>query len=210
MIPKTIHQIWAGPNMPKEYQDWCKRMKMMNPDWEYKLWRDDLIERYKSDPYVSYMRQTNERLAFLVDRLRVLLLRDDGGLYCDVDCYAVRPFRILENVWTDKRIQFVAGMRSPDRRHVSLNTPGVAFIDNTVLASAKNGEMAQRLCNLYQPNAKRHTGFSMGREIMRNADYSTLILGYRYFYAETQNPDMIVSHDNHNLGSWNVRTPTHA
>lgn len=196
--------------MPKEYQGWCSRMEKMNPDWSYKLWSGDLVERYAKDPYVSYMLQTNERTAFLVDRLRVLLLRDEGGLYCDVDCYAVRPFRVLEGVWIDPRIHFVAGMRSPDRRHVSLNTPGVAFIDNTVLASTRNGEMAQRLCNLYQPNAKRHTGFSMGREIMRNADPSTLILGFRYFYAETQNADMIVSHDNHNMYSWGTANKDHA
>lgn len=201
-IERTIHQIWLGPKMPENYRLWCRKMQQINPDWNYRLWREDVLDRYADDPYVAWMKETGERTAFLVDRLRVLLLRDDGGLYCDADCFPVQSFRVLDEVWDDPRIEFVAGMRSPDRRHVSLNTPGLALVDNTFFASAKGGKMAHRLCNLYQANSRKHTGFSMGKEILRNASPSTLLLGYKYFYAETPNPEMILSHDSHNAYSW--------
>lgn len=202
MIPRTIHQIWLGEKMPRQYAEWCKRMKMMNPDWQYHLWSQDLIERFKDDPYVEWMLSTNERTAFLVDRLRVLLLHEVGGIYCDADCFPVRPFKVLDGVWNDPRVEFVAGMRSPDRRHVSLKTPGVSLIDNTVLASAKGSFLARRLCDLYRPESRRHTGFSMGAEIIRHADANTCLLNYRYFYAEQDNMDAILLHDSVNMGSW--------
>jgi len=202
MIPRTLHQIWIGAHLPKAYQDWTAKMARINSDWKHKLWRNELLERYKDDPYVEWMRETGERTAFLVDRLRVLLLRDEGGLYADVDCYPVRPFKMLDYVWNDPRVEFVAGMRNPDRRHVSLNAPGVSLIDNTVLASAIQSDMSKRLCDLYQPASRRHTGFSMGREIIRNAGPSTSLLGWRYFYAEEDNLMAIVLHDSNNAGSW--------
>lgn len=210
MIPRAIFQIWLGDKMPRQYAEWTKRMKQMNPEFSYRLWREDVLDRYAEDPYVSYMIATNERTAFIVDRLRVLLLRDDGGIYCDADCFPVRPFRTLDALWNDPRIQFVAGMRPPDRRGVSLNTPGISLIDNTVLASAKASAMATRLCGLYQPSARRHTGFSMGREIIRNADETLALMGWRYFYAESDNPNAIVLHDGNNAGSWLKPNTSHA
>jgi hypothetical protein len=201
MIDRKIHQIWLG-HMPKSYSDWCAKMARMNPDFQYKLWREELLDRYAKDPYVEWMRNTGERTAFLVDRIRVLLLRDEGGIYADADCYPVRPFKLLDEVWNDPRIEFVAAMRNPDRRHVSLSTPGVALVDNTVLASCKGSEMSERLVQLYQPAARRHTGFSMGREIIRNAGPKTLLLAWRYFYSENDNPEAIVLHDGNNAGSW--------
>lgn len=202
MIPRSIFQIWVGENMPMAYREWCARMKRMNPDFEYRLWRNDILDHYADDPFVAWMIATNERSAFLVDRLRVLLLRDFGGIYCDADCYAVRPFRMLDDLWNNPQVEFVAGMRSPDRPHVSLSAPGVAFVDNTVLASSKGGVMANRLCALYRSNSRRHTGLSMGREVMRNADPSTVLLGWEFFYAETETPKTILLHDAINAASW--------
>lgn len=209
-LPKKLHQVWIGSHMPVMYREWTARVKRMNPDWEHRLWGNELLERYAEDPFVAWMVSTNERKAFLVDRLRVLLLRDEGGLYADVDCYPVRPLRMLASIWDDPRIQFVAGMRPPDRRGVSLSAPGVAFIDNTVLASVPVGDMAKRLCDLYRADARRHTGFSMGREIIRNADERTVLLNWRFFYSDSENPDAIFLHDSLNMGSWLKPNPESA
>ena len=84
-IPKKIHQVWIGF---KEIPDWCQKfgeeMEAMHPDWEYKLWTHDEIfnHQYKDDPFLqSYL--TNPELykwAFIADRVRLLLLRDFGGV----------------------------------------------------------------------------------------------------------------------------------
>lgn len=202
MIPHTAHQIWIGGEMPKQYREWCDRIGKMNPGWEHRIHGEELVDKYEHDPYVKWMLGMNERTAFVVDRLRVLLLRDEGGVYLDTDCYPVRPLSLLNSVWDDARIEFVAGMRSPDRPHVSIRMPGVSLLDNTVLASAKNSRISQRLCDLYRPDARKHTGFSMGMEILRNAGPDTCLLGYRYFYAEEDTPHTIVLHDSNNAYSW--------
>jgi len=202
MIPKKLHQIWIGGKMPKQYEEWVVRFARLNPEWEHYVHGNELIEHYARDPFVAWMRETNERTAFLVDRLRVLLLRDEGGVYFDVDCYPLRSLTMLNDIWVDPKVDFVCGMRPPDRRGVALQAPGLALIDNTVLGSAKGGEMINRLCALYRGESRRHTGFSMGKEIMRNAGPNTRILSHHYFYSDHDNPMAICLHDNNNLGSW--------
>lgn len=201
MIDRVLFQIWVGTPLPQRYRDWGRKLAEMNPKWEYRLHGDDLLTRYGKDPIIEWMLGTKERWAFIVDRLRVLLLRDEGGVYMDCDCFPVKPLDTLK-IWDDPRVGFVAGMRSPDRRHVSLSAPGISLIDNTVLASERNGVMANRLCDLYTATARKHTGMSMGREIIRNADERTVLLNWRYFYAEDKDPASIVLHDAMNLGSW--------
>lgn len=188
--------------MPGKYQEWCDKLRKMNESWEYQIHGDELIDRYEHDPYIRWMLSMNERTAFVVDRLRVLLLRDEGGVYLDVDCNPRRPLGLLDQVWDDPRIQFSAAIRSPDRQHVNVRMPGVALCDNTFLASAKNSRIANRLCDLYRPDARKHTGHSMGMEILRNLGPDTCLLGFRYFYGEEDSPHAIVLHDSSNMGSW--------
>ena len=200
MIPAKLHQVWIG-DLPKQYELWCAQMKEMNPRWQHRLWRDEVLELYKDDPIVAWMLGTNEKAAFIVDRIRVLLLRDFGGVYLDADCQPVRPLDSI-TLWGNDSIDFVAAMRNPDRSFVTLTAPGVAFVDNTFLASALDGRMAHRLCNLYTAVSRKHTGMSQGREILRNADETTALLNWRYFYAEKEDPLSIVLHDGHNAGTW--------
>ena len=39
-IPKKIHQVWLGGDLPYKYDRLVKTWLDMNPDWEYKLWTD--------------------------------------------------------------------------------------------------------------------------------------------------------------------------
>lgn len=194
--------------MPMTCKLWIEKLSRMNPDWSHVLWGEDLIDRYAEDPYTAWMLAMGEKMAFVVDRLRLLILRDQGGLYCDVDCFAVRPFRLLDALWNDQTVDFVAGLRSPDRRGVSLGAPGIPIVDNTVLGSAKDGRMINRLCNLYTQNSRKHTGLSTGREVLRHADENTRLLGSDYFYAMQDNPKAILLHDGHNIHSWNPNAPS--
>lgn len=201
-VPKSIIQIWIGNTpMPAEMQEWCAQWKALHRDWEYRLWGQDGLDLYADDPYLRHL-QAEEKQAFVADRLRVLLLRDFGGIYLDCDCFPVRPFRSIQHILDAPEVDFVAGMRSPDRKFIALHR-GISFVDNTVMCSAKGGRMAHRLCGLYRPDAKKQTGYHMGLEVLRHADGSSVrLLGYRYFYAEQSFPETICLHDGNNLGSW--------
>ena len=43
-IPRKIHQIWIGPKkMPNNYKIWTETWEKYNPEWEYKLWNEEMI-----------------------------------------------------------------------------------------------------------------------------------------------------------------------
>jgi len=59
-LPKKIHQIWIGyDEMPKHCVEFSKKMEIIHPDWEYKLWTHDEIfnDLYKDDVFLqSYLK----------------------------------------------------------------------------------------------------------------------------------------------------------
>lgn len=201
MIPPKIHTIWLGP-MRDDVQKLADSMQITNLKWSFRLWGDEILARYRKDPYVQRLQQEGEQAAHIVDRLRLLLLRDEGGWWMDADCQAIRPVADIPGInlphW-----DFVFGLRNPHRPQVALHR-GIPLVDNTVMASAQNGRMVNRLLDLYKPQNKQwlQTGASIGREILRSCDHTTMALNYRYFYSDEVTDETIVLHDSINLGSW--------
>lgn len=206
-IPRNILQIWIGDKpMPSNCREWCAEWKALHPKWNYKLWGNELFDRYPDDPYIKWMKESGEQMAFVSDRFRVLLLREEGGVYLDADCQPVRKLDSISATLDNPGVDFVTGIRPPDRPHVSLHR-GVSLVDNTVMMSAKDGKMIGRLCALYGSSSKKQTGYSMGLEIIRNLDESVRLLNWRYFYADRSFPETILLHDDRNLGSWSPKIP---
>jgi hypothetical protein len=198
MISKTIHQIWIGSSIPPEIAERMEGIKRGNRNFVYKLHTD--LSEFSNDPYIRWAVDSKQPLAFIVDRIRLLCLQRDGGIYVDSDCLHCRSFDYLD-VWGDVNADFVFGMRSPDRYGVALRG-GISLVDNTVMASALNGRMVSRLLELYHPNSKHQDGGSIGLQILRHMDIDTRVVNFRYFYAEQRCPESIVLHDSINLGSW--------
>ena len=205
MIPKVLHQIWLGCHIPPAISTRMDGIRRSNSDFKYILHNDP--SEFETDPYIRWAVDSKEKIAFIVDRIRLLCLQRDGGVYVDSDCLSCRPFSSLD-VWQDAKADFLFGMRSPDRFGVALKG-GISLVDNTVLASAKNGRMVSRLLELYHPNSKHQNGGSTGLQILRHMDVDTRVVNFRYFYAEQRCPEAIVLHDSINLGSW-VKNPAKA
>lgn len=213
MIPRLLHQIWIGSKpCPDREKFWCQEMARMNPTWKHTLHGNELLTRYASDPYVKVMQERQIALAFLSDRLRVLLLRDEGGVYLDADCEPVRALDSL-TFWDRPDLDFVAGLRSPHRNNVALHR-AIPLVDNTFMASAKGGKMISRLAALWSPSHLIIDGHATGCAILEAADASVILLNHRYIYAMEKFPETIVLHDANNLGSWaatkNFLAPQHA
>ena len=79
MKPKIIHQIWIGPEMPEFILKAMDSVRDQNPDFEYKRWNGDILKKYDVNP------EECTTFAFLVNRLRLKLLHEYGGLYIDAD-----------------------------------------------------------------------------------------------------------------------------
>lgn len=202
MIAKIIHQAWCGPApIPEREKGWCGLMKRMNPDFDVRLYGNELLERYGEDPYVKRLVGMDEPWAFVCDRLRCLLLRDEGGIWLDPDCQPVRPLNRLDHIWNDPRITFAHGFRPPLRKDVHLHR-GITFADNTFMASAANSRIINRVLEAWTQSRPVVNGHDIGVQVLTYIESDVCSLNYEYFYDLKAGPNALVLHDAHNLASW--------
>lgn len=201
MIPKILHQAWVGPKpIPEREKAWCEEMKRMNFGWDVRFYGNEALSTYGMDPYIRALQHLQKPWAFIADRLRMLLLRDYGGLWLDPDCQPIKPLDSLSEIW-NSRTTFVAGFRSPRRHEVALHR-GVTLVDNTFLASAPNSRMCQRILSLWRPQNVVVDGHAVGVEIIDNKSWDDTLLSHHAFYSMRLTPEVVCLHDPHNLASW--------
>ncbi|MBA3954264.1 hypothetical protein H0X48_03025 [Candidatus Dependentiae bacterium] len=92
-IPKIIHQIWLGSELPVKYHHFQDLLKKFHPTWQYKLWRDADIAEFKLVNQAAY----NEAINFgeKSDIARYEILEREGGIYFDTDVQCLQPFDFL-------------------------------------------------------------------------------------------------------------------
>ncbi len=89
LIPKHIHQIWLGKEMPRVYKEFCHAWKEKHPDWQYTLWGEeayDLVE-----PTLRKQIKLTKNYGIISDVLRYQILNTCGGVYIDCDIVCIRP-----------------------------------------------------------------------------------------------------------------------
>jgi hypothetical protein len=203
-IPRIIHSLWLGDEPPDQIKRFTSDMRRMNEasGFTYTLHGNELIEKYASDVYVRFLQQSGEKVAFLADRIRLLILRDEGGIYIDADAKPMRPFSLLNGLWESPHVTFAYGHRNPWRPGVAIHRGEIAFVDNTFLASEPNSRMVKELLSLYTPNSKVVNGADVGKHILLRADWTCADTGIDPFYSMQDTPRTICLHDSINLGSW--------
>jgi mannosyltransferase OCH1-like enzyme len=95
-IPKIIHQIWIGKDVPIEFKQFVETWKKYHPDWEYRLWTQDDIAsmQLRNRRLVEMSRNPGE----ISDIMRYEILYQYGGVYVDMDFECLRslePFHYL-------------------------------------------------------------------------------------------------------------------
>ena len=96
MIPKIIHYIWLGGNAEPKILKKCKASwKKFCPDFEIKRWDETNLDinccKYCKDAYDS------KKFAFASDVLRLDVLKNEGGIYLDIDVEIIKPLNDLLN-----------------------------------------------------------------------------------------------------------------
>lgn len=115
LIPKKIHQIWLGEEMPSEYTR-CTQTWAEAAGWEYRLWTDrdvEAMELFNDDLY-RLGRNYGEKS----DILRLEILYREGGLYVDVDaeCLNIDFFDRLH-----RSLTFYAGFEPLEHRWLGVS-----------------------------------------------------------------------------------------
>jgi mannosyltransferase OCH1-like enzyme len=96
-IPKILHQIWLGGEIPPREKERCLNIKENLPrDWTYELWTDDRLSKTLTDnfPNLNIFTKT-PNLGQKSDILRNYLLCKFGGVYCDTDIILYKNFNQL-------------------------------------------------------------------------------------------------------------------
>ena len=97
-IPKIIHQT-APTDKSKWHPEWetCqKTWKKFFPDFEYKMWNDEDIDRLVEDTFPDFYHKTYKKYdkkIKKIDSARYCMLYAYGGMYVDMD------YKCFKNFW---------------------------------------------------------------------------------------------------------------
>lgn len=96
MIPKIIHYVWLGGEMPQKYQQYIDGWRTLMPDYTFMLWNesnfDISVSRYATEA------NAYNKPGFVSDYIRVSVLEEYGGIYLDTDVEVLKPFDdLLDN-----------------------------------------------------------------------------------------------------------------
>lgn len=186
-IPKIIHQIWIGPNNPPEqFKEWQQTWLNLHPDWEYKLWTDDDVDKLVMINQEYYDEERN--FAAKADILRLEILNQFGGLYVDIDFECIKPFDPIHHL-----CDFYIGFFQVNYLKSS------ARVNNAIIGAHKNHPIIQELIHEIKNNRGssklrykkilERTGPSFVTKVIKQSIYDmagiNVIFPANYFYPWT-------------------------
>ena len=84
-IPKIIHFIWLGSELPDKYIEIINGWKKHNPEFEVWIWDDKKVETFLPQMINKDLYAETDSFGHKSDMLRYEILKRYGGLYADVD-----------------------------------------------------------------------------------------------------------------------------
>lgn len=173
-IPKIIHQIWLGSELPDISKELVKIIQKINPNWEYKLWCEKEIQDLELINIELYNNIKN--YGAKSDIARYEILQRFGGIYLDTDFECVKPFDNLCN------LSFFAG-----NGHV--DTPEIF---NSIIGSEPNGKIinsfVEELLKIKNFNddingVMNTTGpYYITKQFFNNIDDNSVIFPTKFFF----------------------------
>lgn len=94
MIPKTIHYCWFGGKPQGELIERCiTSWRKHCPNYIIREWNETTFDVH-SHPFTKRMYQ-EKKFAFVADYVRLIALKEQGGIYLDTDMLLVQPLDTL-------------------------------------------------------------------------------------------------------------------
>jgi hypothetical protein len=88
MIPRKIHYVWVGGQMPEKQQRYLRTWKASNPDYELVCWNEENIDF--SIPMIRSAHK-ERRWSKVADIVRLMAVHAQGGIYLDTDFQVRKP-----------------------------------------------------------------------------------------------------------------------
>lgn len=154
-IPKIIHQTFHNSTLPPALMENVEKIKLMNPDWEYRFYDDaDIADFIRKNYDLGILRQFSKINpiygAARADLFRYLLMYKCGGIYLDIKSSLKKPLNevikaddcYLLSGWRDReKYQFEGWGKHVDANNVIYDefqqwhivaTPGHPFLRATI------------------------------------------------------------------------------
>lgn len=122
-IPKVIHFIWVGSDLPPQYQKIIQEWRLKNPEFEVLIWDDEKVSQFRPSMVNGDLFDDAPRFGGKSDILRYEILKKYGGLYVDTDFLCKANFSDIHDKYS-----FYAG--------ICLEKP--VQLNNGIMASAPN------------------------------------------------------------------------
>jgi len=121
MIPKIIHYIWLGDDMPLLYKECISTWAQYSPGFKIEFWNEERISSDLNVEKFYYDMLEKKKYAFAVDYLRCLILYEYGGIYLDTDMELVKDITpLIDNIifsGLEKDNQISCGIIGAQKKH---------------------------------------------------------------------------------------------
>jgi mannosyltransferase OCH1-like enzyme len=204
-IPKKIHFIWIGTApLPDYFTKFLEGFRLLNPEFEIKIWRNKDITQKNFPKVWSYLKQskkkhgdrikeftkaqtmyntkdepyTYNKYAQQVDLLRLEVIYNEGGYYFDTTFECLQPLYKLFN----RKEAFVGCNEVPRFKDID-------FLSNSFFGATKGNPILRRLLmkstldaiDFKSANVAKETGPYYLRSGIHKKD-NVHIFPYHYFY----------------------------
>lgn len=176
-IPKIIHQIWIGGNLPKAYHGWSGSWRRLNKDWEYRFWDEKSIRKLGLKNDRAF--RMSPSYGVKSDIARYEILDRFGGVYADTDFECLKP---LDEI--SERCTFFAGIIFADAPEINNglmgSIPGHALLKKAIdgLASPVMTRDGMKVLNRSGPGYFTNVFFQTWQDLGEH----DVILPSTYFY----------------------------
>jgi len=128
-IPKIIHFMWIGSDLPKIYDGNIKDWKNKNPNFEVVVWDDKAVNEFLQGRKLEQIFHSSNNMGIKSDVARYEILKQYGGLYLDTDfiCLSSEFEFIHDNLSFysccsfEKKLNIFNGMLAAEPNHPIIN-----------------------------------------------------------------------------------------
>lgn len=92
MIPRRIHYVWVGGELPAQQREFIGTWRNANPDYEITRWDETNIDFSVPQVKDAY---NHRQWAKVADFVRLMVVAEHGGIYMDTDFRVFRPLDAL-------------------------------------------------------------------------------------------------------------------
>jgi mannosyltransferase OCH1-like enzyme len=177
VIPKILHQIWIGSNLPEAYRGWTRSWQRLNKNWEYRFWNEKAIQGLGLKNDRAF--RISPSYGVKSDIARYEILERFGGVYADTDFECLKPFDDIS-----ERCSFFAGIIFGDAPVINNglmgSTPGHILLKKAIagLASPVMTKDGMKVLNRSGPGYFTNVFF----QAWENLDEHDVIFPSTYFY----------------------------